>query len=863
MQVVLDEDPPRLAALQIEGELSFASDQQRELRAGVITVEATGTLRAGTAAAPMSGRATITLDATDTNQSVGGMGTRGVLVRGGRLELHGGAPAVTWTKLDAHAAAGATQLTLAAQTGWRAGDRVVVTPTDWYPDVWAPQAQHDALQRSEQRVLAADASGLTLTLAQGLGAPRWGRMQYMTDAGLSLSPGTFTKPHPDAVDRIDERAEVANLSRRIVIQGADDALWRDQGFGAQVMVMNRASAVVIDGVEMRRMGQAGRLGRYPLHWHLLSYDSSGRELGDATGHVVRNSAIWNSRQRCIVIHGTNGVQVKNNVCHDIKGHAIFIEDGTERRNVIEDNLVTQVRSPVDALAVSQHEKRGHMCGSAAAYWLTNPDNTVRRNVAVDAQGNGFWLSYARQTVKEGRPVALRPNSLQHAPFAFNTARGNGNLGVMLECAMTDDAGNLELLYYEPTTSGAAFDWTNGVRFTLEGIATIKNRGGYLNRARFPDYLRWTAADNIGRAFTGAVAAGTLKQSLVVGRTLNNATPYPADADPQLAVASYHSTLDVAQNTFAHLVNRGYVLTQNGWDKSSGVFGTDDYYVRPAEKGFWRNPGNRLIDADPGYRALPPHLQANWTLGARNNWTLAGAIWDPQGYWSTANRWWVLDHPFLRDNTCTTLISRVPSGQANGLSCAGPYYGVVDFELDRGMPGATTRYLPMETLDVERRDGNDQFVARWRIEHGYDSNFLGHMRHFTALRGGTYVLRFPDFPHGSATKRAPRWVGFSVENVAAAGDQLLLGVHYDGGTAPSRVLAALWGDSPNFGVNARLLTAVGSKAEVVAGNGDRYWRDTANHLVWMKLTPLALNAWPGVVAGSDDDLYRGYQVRIEP
>ena len=45
------------------------------------------------------------------------------------------------------------------------------------------------------------------------------------------------------------------------VQGADDALWSGQGFGAQVMVMQAESVLTLDGVELRRMGQAGRIGR--------------------------------------------------------------------------------------------------------------------------------------------------------------------------------------------------------------------------------------------------------------------------------------------------------------------------------------------------------------------------------------------------------------------------------------------------------------------------------------------------------------------------------------------------------------------------------------------------------------------------
>lgn len=89
-------------------------------------------------------------------------------------------------------------------------------------------------------------------------------------------------------------------------------------------------------------------------------------------------------------------------------------------------------------------------------------------------------------------------------------------------------------------------------------------------------------------------------------------PYPAYAEPQLGMASYHSQIGITQNTFAQFANRGGVLTTIGDDVSSGAFGSNDYYIRPVEKGMWRNPGNRMIHTDAGYRAIPPHLQTGYT-----------------------------------------------------------------------------------------------------------------------------------------------------------------------------------------------------------------------------------------------------------
>ena len=63
-----------------------------------------------------------------------------------------------------------------------------------------------------------------------------------------------------------------------------------------------------------------------------------------------------------------------------RGHAIFIEDGTEIRNTIAYNLVSVVRAIWSLLLVDQ---------SPACYWIVNPDNDVYGNVAAGSSHYGF------------------------------------------------------------------------------------------------------------------------------------------------------------------------------------------------------------------------------------------------------------------------------------------------------------------------------------------------------------------------------------------------------------------------------------------------------------------------------------------
>ena len=295
----------------------------------------------------------------------------------------------------------------------------------------------------------------------------------MTDSGISLTKGVFNKPHPDAMDMLDERAEVGNLSRNIVIQGANDAKWESNGFGAHIMVMDLASTPQFDGVKMVGVAQEGLTERYLTHWHFLCLHGARHDAGRRQRQFCAQLQRLGFTQPVLGALRHGGVSLTNNICYDIKGHAIFLEDAVERRIKVEGNLVFRVRSPIDSLAVTVHEKAGNMCGASAAYWLTNPDNTVRNNVAADAQGNGFWLSYPQKPAKQNANVPIRPHNMGHGLFTFNPTHSNGNNGIMLECATMDNLGDLELLCCMLAADGGPFVYTNGLMPVLNNISTTK------------------------------------------------------------------------------------------------------------------------------------------------------------------------------------------------------------------------------------------------------------------------------------------------------------------------------------------------------------------------------------------------------
>src|SRR5690606_29996817 len=184
---ILDENTPNLGGLVINGTLLF-EEMDLELTSEWIAIH--GTLQVGSASEPFSHHAIITLTDTDTEESHMGMGTRGIMLMNGLLELHGVSPEIPWTKINAHAPAGSTSIQLMEDTNWNVGDEIIIGPTDYY----------NAGNGSSvtQRVNITGINGNEFTLNTGLNAHRWGLLQYATNTGMSLTPtNVLESPLPD------------------------------------------------------------------------------------------------------------------------------------------------------------------------------------------------------------------------------------------------------------------------------------------------------------------------------------------------------------------------------------------------------------------------------------------------------------------------------------------------------------------------------------------------------------------------------------------------------------------------------------------------------------------------------------------
>src|SRR5687767_3127128 len=503
--VVLDVSPPTLGSLSIDGKLSFANNRDLELTTEWILLH--GELEIGTEARPHTRKATITFTNNVKDEDIGGMGgandrsDRGIMIMGGTLSLHGDRTN-TWTKLAQTAAAGSTSIQVLDASGWRAGDEIVLASTDFDP------------RQAERRTIAA-IKGNTITLDRKLDYMHFGKITF----------------------DVDQRGEVGLLTRNIKIQASPDAAQSFQG--GHVMAMG-ASKMFVEGVEFNRMGQNLTLARYPIHWHLL---------GDAKGQYIKNAAIHDTFNRCVTVHGTNFLRIENNVTYNTVGHCFFLEDGIEHGNEFIGNLAIQTKCHTSKpcvptnLAASGEPRMGTdgqqskdvllpSDNTVSSFWITNPDNIYRDNVAAGSDSTGFWFALPANGIGKFQNTEIGlstfPRRTKVREFKGNIAHSNFDSFMMDRGPRPDNTfatgGHMSLANpadaNSPQVESVIEDytayknrnggiWTRGEMHTFKGLKMADNAIGYTH-----------ASGNTGRsAFTSRVV-----DSLFVGETENIGNP---------------------------------------------------------------------------------------------------------------------------------------------------------------------------------------------------------------------------------------------------------------------------------------------------------------------------------------------------
>ncbi len=310
----------------------------------------------------------------------------------------------SWARLNASVAARSGQLTLDRPVDWTQGDQIVLATTDWHPS------------HSELLTLSAG-GGAQLTLATKTKEAHQGQIFTIDPRNLSHDPGSANKS-------IETRAAVGLLSRSITIRSFGATFDRSRGvpadfpaasacttnqpacyFGGHVLVRQGFGRFQLQGVELYQLGQGGRMGHYPVHFH-LDKDTS------YTNAFLTDSSIWDSNTRFVTLHATHGVNIARNVGFLSMGHGFFLEDGSEIGNSFCYNLGISARASFEEYFKAQDPNSptrrwvppilnevtgdrptiGSDATTPAMFWIMNADNDFVGNQAVGVHGVGtcYW-----------------------------------------------------------------------------------------------------------------------------------------------------------------------------------------------------------------------------------------------------------------------------------------------------------------------------------------------------------------------------------------------------------------------------------------------------------------------------------------
>ncbi|MGB3365769.1 MAG: G8 domain-containing protein, partial [Thermodesulfobacteriota bacterium] len=229
---------------------------------------------------------------------------------------------------------GATSLTLDREVDWKEGDHVVITSTDYLPS-HSEKLRITSKTGNNQFDFEVLNPHTNEVITGGLQYPHNGKT-FPVDTPTRLEQG---------IKEAETRAAVALLTRSIRIVSAGDSVGQPFGaptpgnfFGGHMMIRQGVESVQVQGVEFYQLGQGGRKGRYPVHFHLM------RTVPEGT--FAKDNSVHDSMTRWYTLHGTQGLELSRNVGYMSIGHGYYIEDGTETDNKLYSNIGILARAAI-------------------------------------------------------------------------------------------------------------------------------------------------------------------------------------------------------------------------------------------------------------------------------------------------------------------------------------------------------------------------------------------------------------------------------------------------------------------------------------------------------------------------------------
>lgn len=780
----------------------------------------------------------------------------------GKLNLYGNFTPIP-ARLNAAVLAGATTITIDRLITAPAGATVLVTPDGFF----------NASTRTESRTLAAPVTNSNvLTLNAALTFPRWGQLQYQTDAGVSLTSGTFTTMRTDATQdpTIDQRAFVCIFAPSIKIKGYDyrNTDLATYGFGFHGMTEPfLTSETVIKNVGMENYGQLGLLGRYGWHFHIPSWNADGTAKTDGyngTNVFPPDKALIdgvtgiNGFNRFMDIHACLGATVQNCIGYQAAGHAFFYEDGAEEQNTMQNNVAIAPYDPGTGNRLKTHDN------VPVGFWFANPNNNNINNWGVDTPG-GPWTNQhsfgllATQIDRQhgclgfSANVPICPAYGKLGTWDGNSGLCNGAPASSLNGPTSNNGNTANRDKITTTSDGLAYPGSQGgatdVPFLLKNARLYKGFG-YLNSVNNPNYLNWRVVDHQGPAFQGITNSGTVNNPILIRESLNHESHYLANIISH-GFAAYHGTLAFvkvsADGYSGGTPTVTYVNTAGPAIESTAVQQTWEEYTLPIQdfmmfntgwamrnsSGVWQTPPAHITEATTTYDSITGTTSGGGkfmvTPGNNTRHYTLGILYDAWGYLSTGPSQAGVPHGHIIWNQpyLTTGVATPVALQNNPQSVVTttPYMGM-DLAYGTGftLQNVATTFQRVDTT------GASIAGAIWQL-HAFDTPPEVNKFHHGAC------------PIGGLVRWS--WPG------TAKPTTLLQGNYYcaatGGGSPPPNPYLNYATDVTYWGIDWGAATAqfdcagqvydstgITSLASLQASSGFKFWHDTTNGIVWIRL-----------------------------
>ena len=491
-----------------------------ELQSKYILIVEGGALQIGTEEEPYDSKAIITMHGNVRCTEMPIFGCKVLGVRNGTIDFHGEYIPVTWTRLAETAPAGSTEITLQQPVTWKVGDHIALATT----------GDRSSMKENEEHYIdAISDDGLTITPQKPL------KFQH-----ISISQTFGTR-------EVESRGEVGLLTRNILIRGTKneqfvevipaceeefdfggafsdamqtcfagkfgEELGHDE-FGSVIIISPKYKdqglvEARIEYVEFENAGQAFRVGRYPIHFHLP---------GNMNTSYVRGNAIHHSNNRACTLHDVANMVVERNVVYNVKGLSFFLEDGVELNNTLQYNL---------AMFTRMYNSLLNPDINPASFWIVNAWNRFKHNACAGGTHFCFWLRPAK--VPDG-PSWTRnycPNKVPFLEFYNNTAHSMGWYGFWIfgqsnHASYDPHSGTLENGFCDgkriQTRIGSFTTWNNKRGFEIVSGANIRLENQTHMDHDFAGYEIFTAKGPYGEDGPGIFDAVLVGHSQVSDMT---------------------------------------------------------------------------------------------------------------------------------------------------------------------------------------------------------------------------------------------------------------------------------------------------------------------------------------------------------